>query len=1812
MQVNVPNVGLVNFPDSMSQDEVASTIKTKLLPQSGLKSNQDLIRNQINGFGQSNGFQYSKESPASYTDNQIPPHVGVGTKDIVESLSKGFGSRFIAGQMQPSVGKAITEQATPTALMTLPMLPELLGAKLVGYPLRALFGVTGAQQVGQGLGQTLGNPNLSSGEKQYLDTQIGLGGLQSLGTPKLPETILAGLKTPEQLGPLPLSDAQRLQFLDKKGKSIWEAANRPQQNLSSAAIPPQDVQQTATVPATKTTSPVSSLQGATPVSGTASLSSNLGMLDRDFRHKVANVNGTISVGEQAGLLQPQEASALRGQLKLLGMKANTGGDVVAKVDALSKQAKDISQYRLYSQRMGRATDPIAQQDLFQKLETIKNQYGGMPPKIGEQVNEIQPSGNGTALKQEIQVGETKGLPQEGEVQSAPQKQVSRNVERPTGGNVIGDGKGDGGLTKAERDVEQQRLKNLGEGGFVIAPKEIWDKVWSNKTTKIDSQQMFNRLKNVLGETSALFQHLQGAGLGQFLQGGKKSTEDVEKWAEGVAPKVEVRKFGRSIQTPEQKEMRDLEHNTLDYLGVIYNKEKGFLHNNEPINMAVQSKSDVKNLVRYKELADNPKNIRSQSESHWQSIAPKSEQDMPEYVEIAVVKPQRTREQYFKDNPNAKEVAMDSLPEGARVKEDVQFPSSHNFPPNTLGFVRGYMENVGGKKVFHVIEVQSDWAQKMRDDMEKINKPETPRDYIKQYNKKHSDPLLPHYERLALKAAIEHARSEGADAIAISDAETAMMSERHDQQGNQKTEADIPQAGGMRLHYDDKFLLVGKDGDVIERFPTEEDAKSYAKFNRIKLGEDEATITKGTLQNIAEELTGQKGEKVGFGEHKMAFDVPKEEGSPYSLRKDLIFRNEKGEPKTDVSARMYDISKAKKEFSLYGRTGAIFPESPVVKALKEVGAKEEQNAVVSEALKKLDSLKSVGSDIYDAATSTHAWKSWWLKRQGYDLPKIEAISPTFANSVSSYANSQVASVLRANANISKVLGDKADNIQFRKQLGGIIYEDMRRAEGGIGNSVLELKNSPFASEEQYQNALKNPEMQQALARWKELVQKPATETHEKLGGQLAESGQKTGAFGNLIAVMQDERKKENIPNSPSTVGPLSTMKKGSAFSKERKFSGQEYNLDAKDMAFRMMTKNAQQATLRDMYAVGEKEGLLKLLKQGEETPPNMIRQKNPVTLRTVVKDGETFHTSAYPAFDSRVASTLSQALQLDRPLSHLLDTPAIHAASQIVIKTQVAMGIDLGFHTFNDVVAVANSPKGLLALPQKAIAVAKANQDLVANNPTVQEELARMAESGITFRGDSLGGWSSKALKVADTVTRVVLNREYEQLVAEKKVIDSPAERRRYINGRAGQYNKRFMTWFQQGMQESGLGAFNVAGRNFNRLAVGNLIFSPGVKATSKIEALRLRATIAAGIATAALIVPSAVNIATTGSAKPEGTELGDIVVGKKKDGTYEVLNMRKWTMLARGGRASGLGAVMNEQVLPRIKGEQPAGWKQTLKDSATDIGRTALAPFSGPPVNLASTLLTGKTELGFGYDQRTAGEKAPYVKAAIGTLNPLVGPVVTQKQQGGSIGEGIAQRLGSVIGLQSSQSPFSIIRNRAVQYKLKNKIGSDDGQSYGPSEYLPLKNALLQGNVERAKQEYQQLLHDKSQNESISDDEAKKQAMMAIQKEFTRLENFRFVNKESEEQFKGQLSPEQRDLYQKAVDQQKKIADTFFQQIQGKISNEKKKGGFQPPTLRGFKKLTMLDESNLEHRAIAYALLNKANGNVELAKQLAEQQGYQA
>lgn len=467
------------------------------------------------------------------------------------------------------------------------------------------------------------------------------------------------------------------------------------------------------------------------------------------------------------------------------------------------------------------------------------------------------------------------------------------IKPGTSGEVIEDRMQD----KHEVPVEDSGVKERKAGGkvygglFFLDPDFWKDQVKVAGNVKMDATQLYNKIRNGLGKDSGAWKAADTEEFRRFMVGVggvRRSVDEVREFMEKNGPKVEVMKFGQGSQTKEQIEFLNNMH-WLDSQSPDIKKDfANFGYRNTELPegyfdtlTSQKGKAFSDRFERTLELIKQPgikESAGGTRQSHWQSIAPKSEIDMPGYTEIAVVKSTRT-------------VGKTGTGQNVPLKEDVQFPSSHSFPPNTLGFARGYMETTpDGMKVFHVIEVQSDWAQKVRNDKEissTISNPE-PGSIVDQLNKhidKQNDLLLPHYERLALKAAIDHARSQGADAIAISDAETAMMTEGHDRglytTGDETPEQAkenmlIKQAPGMRLHYD------------------------------------------RTLPKIAEELTGEKGKSMEFGEHKMAFAQDEQEGVAFNEpRKDLIFRDPSGKPKTSVTARVYHIAKARENFSFFG-------------------------------------------------------------------------------------------------------------------------------------------------------------------------------------------------------------------------------------------------------------------------------------------------------------------------------------------------------------------------------------------------------------------------------------------------------------------------------------------------------------------------------------------------------------------------------------------------------------------------------------------------------------------------------------------------------------------------------------------------------------------------------------------------------------------------------------------------------------------------------------------------------------------------------
>jgi hypothetical protein len=151
---------------------------------------------------------------------------------------------------------------------------------------------------------------------------------------------------------------------------------------------------------------------------------------------------------------------------------------------------------------------------------------------------------------------------------------------------------------------------------------------------------------------------------------------------------------------------------------------------------------------------------------YEFIAPKKESEMPGYVEGLIRVPQQFGDLYR--GPHF----------GSRDK-------------NVLSFFRGYEETLpSGEKAFHIIELQSDWANDANRNISRVGMaPEPPLGINSRYPQDASmyesanRNLVPRYEQLALQAAIKHAKDIGATKLVISDAKTAMYSEGHFAQAN---------------------------------------------------------------------------------------------------------------------------------------------------------------------------------------------------------------------------------------------------------------------------------------------------------------------------------------------------------------------------------------------------------------------------------------------------------------------------------------------------------------------------------------------------------------------------------------------------------------------------------------------------------------------------------------------------------------------------------------------------------------------------------------------------------------------------------------------------------------------------------------------------------------------------------------------------------------------------------------------------------------------------------------------------------------------
>lgn len=399
--------------------------------------------------------------------------------------------------------------------------------------------------------------------------------------------------------------------------------------------------------------------------------------------------------------------------------------------------------------------------------------------------------------------------------------------------------------------------------------------------------------------------------------------------------------------------------------------------------------------------DDTKNDNDSATRRYDSanINPRQLKDMPGAVDLLVRLPRRDGGKH--DEFVAKHGKLPTKAgyewDGSSYKEAKLYSSNH-YPQsgdNLLAHVRAYEHTMpDGEKVLRVFELQSDWAQDRRkqetytktldnkltakfvDDIDhpghkawlvtmvddtgyknqRYSTKATESEAIEEakelfYHGKPTAPhhLLPHHQRLALKAAIEHARKRGIKRVVIDDAETAMMTEGHDKiiDRARKDVADVnADLSNPNLIYSPEWYLPKLEGRYKNNGAKFEIQNGKIVMTRGPFEGGMGLSYDNVLQQMMRDLSGD-GVKVEMGEHRNAVmyregdgragtqaralhedlvagriteeqyrtgvaDARRNADEAYNQlvpRPDLIFKNADGTPKTQSTGIVYDVSAA---------------------------------------------------------------------------------------------------------------------------------------------------------------------------------------------------------------------------------------------------------------------------------------------------------------------------------------------------------------------------------------------------------------------------------------------------------------------------------------------------------------------------------------------------------------------------------------------------------------------------------------------------------------------------------------------------------------------------------------------------------------------------------------------------------------------------------------------------------------------------------------------------------------------------------------
>ncbi len=458
-----------------------------------------------------------------------------------------------------------------------------------------------------------------------------------------------------------------------------------------------------------------------------------------------------------------------------------------------------------------------------------------------------------------------------------------------------------------------------------------------------------------------------------------------------------------------------------------------------------------------------------------------------------------------------------------------------------------------------------------------------------------------------------------------------------------------------------------------------------------------------------------------------------------------------------------------------------------------------------------------------------------------------------------------------------------------------------------------------------------------------------------------------------------------------------------FMRQAKFTG-DYSTDAELALFNVLGPRWNEVTKIRMFEGLKKSGVAVETDPGMSGPGKI--QGEDVT-RLAVKlpmtgtDGRTRQVERALWVRKDLAREVRQVLGTDMPMEQ-------NPVARVLTQIQLAQIADAVTHSKNLLTVVTRAQGAgsawkdivrrmpVFGTMDAVVRIRQVAREVMSDSPAIREEIANLAKLGV-IRPDYPATGLQKITRAQDFLhkldqgTRIVMNRFFDNLVERGLVVDTPKNRRDYIN-QCGQYNGRLQGQLMNAFKQSGMSPFIVAGRNFNRQGIRGITGNPGIQATTAQAALEMRAINWLGTALTLSAVPMMLNTLTTGSpAGRSGTPLGawDLGTEENEKGKHRVIDLAQISGLRRGMRVTGADAVV-------------AGMKaghtsnQIAGKILEDVTRNVMHPWIGPAPSGALKALTGRQLDIRGYME---AHKVPEggglqvlenVRAALESQNPLV------------------------------------------------------------------------------------------------------------------------------------------------------------------------------------------------------------------------------